>query len=136
MQAIDLVQRRLRQGDGRGWQMFLTCARADAERCGDAQKRAFLACLEELDRAGAFLRLASSDDADAGSVAFLNLAILAALGWMAARMVALPEGEAWSDRLISAGKFFLSRIQSRARALHDEAIGTAEPLADFRRLFG
>ena len=122
IQALDLLHRRLLRGDRRGYAAFVAMARADA---GDTR---FLRIFEDTAE-----RLASLDASslDAGATAFLHLAALTATGWIATRLVALPDA-----RLAAAGRFWLADIDARAVLLAEQALGGATSLAAFAALAG
>jgi alkylation response protein AidB-like acyl-CoA dehydrogenase len=113
MQALDLVHRRLWRDEGRGLKSFLDLARADLDDSAEAAAAAFvLDCLED---AAEILQgyQGESREAEAGSYAFLELAGLAATGWIALRLSKLDDA-----RLKAAGRFWLSDIEPRANLEH------------------
>jgi 3-(methylthio)propanoyl-CoA dehydrogenase len=123
IQALDLVHRRLRRGEGLA--AFIDVARKGED--AGLQK-----CLDLLEDAGTKLRaMTDAREIDAGATAFLNLAGLAATGWIAARLIT-AEGEApATKKMRSAGRYWLNRIAARAVPLHSEAIAGAKSLAEF-----
>jgi len=113
MQALDLVHRRLWRDDGRGLKAFLGIARADLDDGPEAAALAFvLDCLED---AAEILNGYQGEprEAEAGSYAFLQLAGLAATGWIALRLSKMDD-----PRLAAAGRFWLSDIEPRANLEH------------------
>jgi 3-(methylthio)propanoyl-CoA dehydrogenase len=124
IQALDLVHRRLRRGEG--LDAFIGVARGESDDAG------LQACLDLLQDAGARLcGMETPHDIDAGATAFLSLAGLAATGWIAARLLK-AEGEApAAQKMRAAGRYWLDRISARAMPFHSEAIGGAGPLAGF-----
>jgi alkylation response protein AidB-like acyl-CoA dehydrogenase len=113
MQALDLVHRRLWRDEGRGLKAFLDLARADLDDGDEAAAVAFvLDCLED---AGEILAGYQGEprEGEAGAYAFLELAGLAATGWIALRLSKLDD-----PRLVSAGRFWLSDIEPRANLEH------------------
>ena len=113
IQALDLVHRRLWRDEGRGLKAFLALARADLDDGSQAGALAFvLDCLED---AAEILDGYKGEprEAEAGSYAFLQLAGLAATGWIALRLTGLGD-----DRLKAAGRFWLSDIEPRANLEH------------------
>jgi len=116
IQALDLVHRRLRKGDGRGLRRFLVLARAD----GGAALAPVLDLLEDAAR-----RLTAEADVAAvegGAIAMLRLAQLAATGWIAARLAALAGEDPARRRLRTAGQHWLAGLPARARQAHSEAL--------------
>jgi 3-(methylthio)propanoyl-CoA dehydrogenase len=89
IQALDLLHRRVLR-DSRGFVRFLALAR---EAAGTGP---LATCLDRLEDAAGLLgdRAVQPGEAEAGASAFLDLAILAALGWTAARLADLPDDAA------------------------------------------
>lgn len=124
IQAIDLLQRRVIRDDT-GLRAFLALARADA---GDMP---LARCLDLLEAAASTLKAASPADQDAGAAAFLELAMLASAGWVAARFVTVPGAGQAFERMRAAGCYWLDRIEGRAALHHAEAVQGAAPIAHF-----
>jgi hypothetical protein len=113
IQALDLVHRRLWRDEGRGLKAFLGLARADLDDGAEAAALAFvLDCLEDAAEILAGYQ-GQPRDGEAGSYAFLELAGLAATGWIAKRLSGLGDA-----RLAAAGRFWLSDIEPRANLEH------------------
>lgn len=128
MQALDLVHRRLLRAGQRGYEAFLRMARADG---GDTP---LTECLDILEATAQALR-ANRDDPfaiDAGATAFLHLAALAAMGWIAARLVRTPGTTPAARRLRAAGNFWLGDIAARAACLSAQAQAGSASIAAFR----
>jgi alkylation response protein AidB-like acyl-CoA dehydrogenase len=131
MQALDLVHRRLWRDEGRGLKAFLDLARADLDDSAEAAALAFvLDCLED---AAEILQgyQGAPREGEAGSYAFLELAGLAATGWVAVRLARLDNA-----RLAAAGRFWLSDIEPRANLDHARVTmgqGRLEGFEAFRR---
>jgi alkylation response protein AidB-like acyl-CoA dehydrogenase len=133
MQALDLVHRRLWRDEGRGLKAFLALARADVATVGGGPEAETVAwVLDLLEDAGEQLDGWRTEprEAEAGSYAFLQLAGLAATGWIALRLTGLEDA-----RLKAAGRFWLSDLAPRAsldyaRATHGSA--ALEGFAAFR----
>jgi 3-(methylthio)propanoyl-CoA dehydrogenase len=124
IQGLDLVHRRLIRGDG--LEAFLAVARAE---CQDA---ALAACLDLLEDAAAMVRaMTELRDIDAGATAFLNLAALAATGWIAARLTSARGSSPPHQKMQAAGRYWLGRIAARAVPLHSEATAGADALRAF-----
>jgi len=124
IQAIDLLHRRVIR-DGAGLQAFLAQARADG---GDTP---LARCLDLLEAAASTLEAASPADQDAGAAAFLELAMLASAGWVAARFLTMAGGGEARERMRAAGRYWLDRIEGRAVLHHAEAVQGAGPIAHF-----
>jgi alkylation response protein AidB-like acyl-CoA dehydrogenase len=113
MQALDLVHRRLWRDEGRGLKAFLDLARADLDDRPEAAALAFaLDCLEDAAETLGGYR-GEPREGEAGAYAFLQLAGLAATGWIALRLTGLDDA-----RLKAAGRFWLSDIEPRANLEH------------------
>jgi alkylation response protein AidB-like acyl-CoA dehydrogenase len=124
IQAIDLLHRRVLRDDA-GLQAFLAQARADGDETPLAR------CLDLLEAAASTLKVASPADQDAGATAFLELAMLASAGWVAARFVATAGDDEASVRMRAAGGYWLGRIEARAALYHAEAVQGAEAIVHF-----
>jgi len=124
IQAIDLLHRRVIR-DGAGLQAFLVQARADG---GDTP---LARCLDLLEGAASTLKAARPADQDAGAAAFLELAMQASAGWVAARFVTRAGDDEASARMCAAGRYWLDRIEGRAVLHHAEAVQGAGPIAHF-----
>ena len=124
IQAIDLLHRRVIRDDA-GLSAFLAQARADG---GDTP---LASCLDLLETAATTLKTATPADQDAGAAAFLELAMLASAGWVAARFVDVARQDMVSERMRAAGHYWLDRIVGRAALHHAEAVQGAAPLAHF-----
>lgn len=136
MQALDLLHRRLWQDRSAGLDAFLVMARSDLAGREDAPAATALECCVIVERAAVRLAAMRGDiaAAEAGAAAFLDLAGLGALGWIAARLAAIdtPGEDAASLRV--AGEWFLRDLSARCAALEARigADGACEHL--FRRL--
>jgi alkylation response protein AidB-like acyl-CoA dehydrogenase len=124
IQAIDLLQRRVIRDDA-GLQAFLAQARADGGETPLAR------CLDLLEGAASTLKAASPAEQDAGAAAFLELAMQASAGWVAARFVTKAGDHEASARMRAAGRYWLDRIEGRAAMHHAEAVQGAGPIAHF-----
>ena len=136
IQALDLLHRRLWRGDRRGLAVFTAAARAtcaDLAAIAPAQAGQLATCLDLLsDAAARLLALQPTPRAaEAGATAFLQLAGLAATGWIAARLAVLPPIDAAARRLAAAGSFWLDDLAIRSRAQHAEAVAGDARLALF-----
>ena len=122
IQGLDLLHRRLWRGDRRGLLAFT--AAAHAVPCVGLSGEQYTRCLDLLDAASSALfgMQGRPRAAEAGATAYLQLAGLAATGWIAARLAALDPATPTARRLIAAGRFWLSDIGTRAAPMHDEAI--------------
>jgi len=124
IQAIDLLQRRVIRDDA-GLKVFLAQARIDGRDTPLAR------CLDLLEDAATALKAAGLADQDAGAAAFLDLAMLASAGWVAARFVTVPgSGQAFEQRR-AVGRYWLDRIEGRAAMHHAEAVQGAGPITHF-----
>ena len=129
MQALDLLHRRLWRDEAKGLKAFLEMARADVATVdggSDAETLAWV--LDLLEDAGEQLEGWKSQprEAEAGALAFLQLAGLCATGWIALRLTGLKDA-----RLASAGRFWLSDLAQRASLDYARATHGAERLLAF-----
>ncbi len=105
IQALDLTHRRL-LADDRSFRAFLSAA----ESCNDYR---FEACIAELEKAANWLK-ANPAKADGAATAFLHLAAVAALSWVAARYAA---SECDDPVLLVASDHWLDTAGAKAAAL-------------------
>lgn len=126
MQAQDLLHRRLLGRDRSGYAAFLAAARSEGEPHLDT-------ALDRLEAVAAALADRPAQDRDAGAVGFLDLAGIAATGWIAARLAG-RSGDAIDARLAAAGVFALSDLPARAEAAAAQALAGAGRLAGFAAL--
>jgi alkylation response protein AidB-like acyl-CoA dehydrogenase len=116
MQALDLLHRRLWRDQGKGLAAFLQIARADMASQPEAAALAY--ALDLLEEAAEHLDSFKAEprEAEAGAMAFLHLASLAATGWIALRLTGLDNA-----RLAAAGRWWLSDLAPRAALEHARA---------------
>jgi len=128
MQALDLLHRRLWRDEGRGLNAFLDMARAEVAQSTGSQAAECARVLDLLQDAAQRLDgwKGQAREAGAGATAFLNLAGLAATGWIAVRLAGLSD-----RRLAAAGRWWLSDLRARAGLEHARATAGAGRLADF-----
>lgn len=136
IQALDLLHRRLWRGERSGLRAFQGIARAEIEKADPAVAAAALAVLNQLDAAADELDRwrASPRDAEAGATAFLQLATLAATGWMAVRLASLAGEDEHTRRLVALGRYWLSDLELRAAHQAAQVGLGAERLALFDAL--
>ncbi len=126
IQALDLVHRRVRRDDA-GLRTFVARARAVSDHPG---LHHVLDLLE--DGASRLAAMAAeSGDVEAGASAFLDLAILAAGGWIAGRFLALDPAVPPHARMQAAARYWLDHCADRATLCHCEAIKGRARLASF-----
>ncbi len=139
IQALDLLHRRLWREQSKGLNVFLARARADVERLHSAcpgESCTLMRVLEMLADAGRRLSAlaATPREAEAGATAFLQLAGLAATGWIALRLASLHgDGDA-ARRLAACGRYWLSDVADRASLAHAQSLLGSGRLEDFRNL--
>ena len=114
IQALDLLHRRLRRGDRRGYRCFMAAARQAQARCPAAAAAPFGRCLDLLERAVDDMTAAPVAEAEVGATALLHLAALAATGWIAARFAGLADDAPQHERLAALGSHWLADIDARA----------------------
>jgi alkylation response protein AidB-like acyl-CoA dehydrogenase len=129
IQALDLVHRRLLAPDARGFDLFVAEARAVAAACNEGVADQLGRCVDMLVDAAERLRAMSDRrDVDAGATAFLQLAMLAATSWIAARLTMVEGDDPASRHLRAVSRFALATAPGRAAALRDEAVAGAARL--------
>lgn len=128
IQALDLTHRRVVR-DYSGLTAFLQRARAAH---GDARLRR---CLDLLEDAAIKIRaFDNSSDVDASASAFLQLAILAAGGWIAGRFLRLSDDTAARRRMRAAAEYWLDHCPERAALCHTEVSKSCGRLKDIEAI--
>lgn len=136
IQALDLLHRRLWRDGGKTLSDFIDTATAEVQ-AGDARAAApVLSVISRLRKVGDELlkRKESMRDGEAGAVGFLQLAMLASTGWIAARLITKSQDDPIGRRLKAAAEFWLSDLDARAAFHENEARSGAERLASFSQL--
>jgi alkylation response protein AidB-like acyl-CoA dehydrogenase len=113
IQALDLTHRRVMR-DNSGLAAFLQRARLahDDARLGR--------CLDLLEDGANTIRAMDRSDVDASASAFLQLAILAAGGWIAGRFLRFPDNTPARRRMRAAAEYWLDHCAERAAVCHAE----------------
>jgi hypothetical protein len=114
IQALDLLHRRLRRGDQRGYRRFMAAAREAEAQCPPDVAAPFGRCLDLLEQAVSDLMAMPAAEADVGATALLHLAALAATGWIAARFACLAPDSPQHERLAALASHWLADIDARA----------------------
>lgn len=126
VQAMDLVGRKLPEGDGRLLRRFLTLVHGDlAATGGEAEEQALVAAVADalrlLETASATLAARGRHDPNEPAAAgadYLRLLGLVATGWMWIRMVRAARGDAARHRVkLATARFYMDRILPQSRAL-------------------
>ncbi|MBB3927408.1 hypothetical protein GGR43_003137 [Sphingobium jiangsuense] len=137
MQAQDLLYRRLLRDETGALDAFVRAARADIAASPDAASAASLEeAVAELLRVSGWMKEAAPADAEAGAYAYLQLASLAATGWVALRLAGLsgdPAGDPVRERLAARGRYWLRTLPARAALEARRASAGAALLDDFAR---
>lgn len=136
MQALDLLHRRLWRDGGRGLAVFLETARADLPGCPPAEAEIAEGCFALLEDAARRLdeMKAYRVAAEFGATAFLHLAALAAMGWIAVRLSRFAGDDPAMVRLAAVGRHWLADLQHRAALQHARALSGDVPLSRFMSL--
>lgn len=128
MQALDLLHRRLWKDKGHGLDIFLAKARsalvalrAPAARAAAAEAAHVIDQLETTAAALADMESRPSD-AEAGACPFLDLAMHAALCWIATRLADLDPQEPGADRLTALARNFLIGAGAKADMLSRQSL--------------
>jgi hypothetical protein len=128
IQALDLLHRRLWRGKRAGLTSFLEIARSEIHGALDDLARPALAVLRQLESAADHLDgwQETPREAEAGATAFLQLATLAATGWMAVRLASQLDDDPVTRRLSALGRYWLSDLEARgARQVAEIGLGAA-----------
>lgn len=136
IQALDLLHRRLWRDDGKTLSDFIGTVSKELLAADPKVAAPALQVVAQLQGVGQQL-LAwrdSRSDAEAGAVAFLQLALLAATAWIAVRLVVNSADDPIGQRLATAGRFWLSDIEARAALQVHEATAGASRLAQFDQI--
>jgi hypothetical protein len=126
MQGLDLLHRRLGRDQGRGLGAFIDAARADIAAAGEPDAGRLARVVEALERAAS--DLPGSEGADAAAYPLLQLAALAATGWIALRLT--RQG----GRLAAAGRIWLVDLEARAALAQAQIAAASARLAGFDEL--
>jgi hypothetical protein len=138
IQALDLLHRRLWRDDGMGLNIFLRMGRADLLNSSSRSRRGAERCLDLLEDASRRLSTLKSAarEAEAGATAFLHLAGLAAVGWIAIRLAGLGDERPILRHLTAAGEYRLVDLADQAELAYAQALRGAAPLGLFHRIGG
>ena len=124
IQGLDLLHRRVWQDDMHGMVVFVSLARGELIDLEDNLAKNLTSALGLLEETAGWLRLMQGDDrfhAEAGADAFLDLAMLCAQGWIAARLAKLEGDDAVTRRLKASGRYFLRMLAARCEKASAEA---------------
>lgn len=136
MQALDLLHRRLWRDNALGLAVFLRAARQDIAGSPERESRQLALCLDMLEGAAETLISLSDNprEAEANATAFLQLAGLAATGWIGLRLARLAGDSSAVRRIVAAGRYWLADLPERARLQHARSIRGARPLDLFAEM--
>ncbi|MER0784384.1 acyl-CoA dehydrogenase family protein [Pseudomonas aeruginosa] len=116
IQALDLLHRRLWRSERSGLKAFQAIALAELQQADAGLAAPALAVVHQLEQAADRLDTwrETPREAEAGATAFLQLATLAATGWMGVRLASLTGADARTRRLAALGRYWLSDLEPRA----------------------
>ncbi|HEM7850528.1 acyl-CoA dehydrogenase family protein [Burkholderia multivorans] len=116
IQALDLLHRRLWRSERSGLKAFQAIALAELQQADAELALPALAVVRQLEQAADRLDTwrETPREAEAGATAFLQLATLAATGWMGVRLASLTGTDAHTRRLAALGRYWLSDLEPRA----------------------
>jgi alkylation response protein AidB-like acyl-CoA dehydrogenase len=136
IQALDLLHRRLWRDEGKTLSDFVTTVSKELQSAAPEVAAPAMRVLERLERAGQTLLSLRDrrEEAEAGAVGFLQLAMLAATSWIAVRLVSQASDDRIAKRLAGAGRFWLSDIDARAALQEHEATAGAARLAEIQHI--
>lgn len=136
VQALDLVHRRLWRDDGAALNEFLEVASVEIAQANPSVSAPASAALELLRTTSRHLLTLQGNpkEAEAGAVAFLRLAMLAATGWIAVRLASASGDDRVTKRLVAAGSYWLSDLERRASFAAQQATAGASSLAFFEHI--
>ncbi|TKD50370.1 acyl-CoA dehydrogenase [Sphingomonas baiyangensis] len=122
IQALDMVHRRLWRDGGEGLARFVAAARADCD--ASDQGRALSDALNRLEATAGVLAgwQARARDAEAGSVAFLDLCGLLVGGWVSLRLARDAGQDETGRRLAAAARFHLAELPAEVGRLATLAV--------------
>ncbi|HKT74084.1 MAG TPA: acyl-CoA dehydrogenase family protein [Steroidobacteraceae bacterium] len=117
IQALDLVRRRLLRGGS--YEAFMAAARQSGP------EPRLLSCLDLLDGAASYLRslVPGSREIEIAAADFLQLATLAATGWVAVGLLAKPADSPAAQIIQAAAGYWLSDLVERSRLHHARVVG-------------
>jgi len=136
IQALDLLHRRLWRDEGKTLSDFITTVSKELQSAAPDVAAPAMRVLERLERAGRTLLSLRDrrEEAEAGAVGFLQLAMLAATSWIAVRLVSQASDDRIAKRLAAAGRFWLSDIEARAALQEHEATAGAARLVEIQHI--
>jgi hypothetical protein len=136
IQALDLLHRRLWRDNGAGLAAFIDSATREIEGAPVSLGAPALSAVAHLRECGnRLLALRGSPrSAEAGAVAFLQLAMLAATGWIAVRLAAGAVDDPIGRRLAAAARHWLGDIEARAGFFATQALAGEARLAGIEQL--
>lgn len=136
IQALDLLHRRLLRDEGQTLRDFITTVSAELEAGNPQAATTVKRVLNRLEYVGTRLLAVRGRprEAEAGAVGFLQLALLATTGWIAARLISKAQDDAIGKRLATSARYWLSDIDARAALHENEALAGEERLAQFANL--
>jgi alkylation response protein AidB-like acyl-CoA dehydrogenase len=137
IQALDLLHRRVWRDDLSGLRSFLAIARREIAGADTSLSTPAVVALDQLERCASRLSALKQTprEAEAGATAFLRLGMLAATGWIAVRLAQLEAAaDPLKQRLVAAGRYWLSDLESRAAYEASQAMAGAERLKLFEKL--
>ncbi|MGJ7542533.1 acyl-CoA dehydrogenase family protein [Variovorax sp. LT1R16] len=136
VQALDLIHRRLWRDNGAALSEFLAVASSEISQADIAIAAPAADTLALLRSTGDHLLTLQGHpkEAEAGAVAFLRLAMLAATGWIAVRLSSAKGDDRVTKRLVAAGSFWLSDLEERASFVARQATAGASSLAFFEHI--
>lgn len=136
IQALDLLHRRIWRSKSAGLISFLEVSRKELQQADPLLAAPAFSVLLQLESAAVRLQdwQETPREAEAGATAFLQLATLAATGWMAVRLASLQGDDPNTQRLIALGCYWLSDVEARAQRQSAEVSMGASRLALFESL--
>ncbi|RIJ26821.1 acyl-CoA dehydrogenase family protein [Henriciella mobilis] len=136
IQALDLLRRQIWRGKSAGLAIFLEQARMDLDLVAGDLRAGACACYELLQDAATRLNEMrdAPREAEAGAGSFLELAGLAATGWMATRLAGMTSDTPEGRRLSASGRYHLLALKDDAVAVHAAAVSGARRIDLFDSL--
>jgi alkylation response protein AidB-like acyl-CoA dehydrogenase len=136
IQALDLLHRRLWRDQGKTLADFIQTATAEVQSGDAGAAKPVVLVLSRLQNVGQrFLESRNRPlEAEAGAVGFLQLSMLAATGWIAARLVTNAAQDPIGKRLAAAARFWLSDLDARATLYEHDALAGALRLGEFQQI--
>lgn len=132
IQALDLVKRHI-IGNNLGYFEFMKRARSEIGTANKEHVRTALDMFERFENAAQWLSHPNRTkmEIESGASATLSLATLCARGWMAMRMINMPNNSLKTKRFTALGHYWLQKNQGKAQHIQTAILRGANTLQAF-----